>query len=150
MQQANKEMNLSIRERKMLKGIVNGLRPSEAARQAGYAESTIKAHLNQILGKPRVIEAINKILDDQGLSDEKLIEVLAKGIDATEFHYATLEGKITDTMESPDWRTRYKFLDTALKLKGIYPLKKKEVNHGVNVQTVFKEATQSHYDGEEK
>ena len=67
------------------------------------------------------------IMDDMGLTDERLIAILKEGLKATQtvrVKVISPKGNKEKDKESPDHPTRHKFLDTALKLKDKYPAEK--------------------------
>lgn len=117
---AKKNSNLTVRERRFAAGVVKGLTPTEAMRQAGYAESTALSKQGQKSEKVR--DFIVELMDEQGLSLRELLEVLKDGLGATK-QIALPDMSI---MEVPDYAVRHKFLETALKLRGY--LQKQEVN----------------------
>ncbi|VBB42102.1 hypothetical protein TRIP_B200242 [uncultured Desulfatiglans sp.] len=67
-------------------------------------------------------------LDELGLSDAALKRKLIDGLDAMKTLTATFKGKITDRLEVIDWATRAKFLDLALRVKGMYQPEKVQVD----------------------
>lgn len=139
---AKKKTNLdklNLRERKLFAGLEKGLNPTQAAIQAGYAESTARGRLKDILGKPRMQEAIADLMERMGISDEKLMRTLDEGLGATKTISAMVvapngEGMkdansmTKDFVDVPDFVARHKFLETGLKLKG-HMKEKVEVEH---------------------
>ena len=61
----------------------------------------------------------NELLDEMGMNDEQLNQILKDGLGATK--EVGLVAKIVD-----DYAVRHKYLDTAYKLKGVYPAEKHE------------------------
>lgn len=118
---------LTLRERKLIFGIAKGLDFSDAARQAGYAESTVNGHLNKIIGKRRVQEALDDIFKRIGLSDEQLAIALRAGLEATKpLPLMTVnDGSKGTYVEVPDHLMRHRYLETVLFLKGYIPYRKK-------------------------
>jgi len=118
---------LTIRERRLIVGIARGLDFAHAAREAGYAPSTVNGHLNKIVGKRRVREALDDTFKSIGLSDEQLAMALKKGLEATRLLPVTgaNEDSQRTCVEVPDYLTRHRYLETALFLKGYMPYKKK-------------------------
>jgi len=138
------KQKLNIRERKFIKGIMDGLTPTEAMRQAGYAENTATAKQAEKLAK--VGETIKDLMDKRGLTDERLLDVLDEGLRATKqiscnvIINATKDANEQDAMrpahemtkdfvEVEDYPTRHRYLETGLKLRGY--LQKQEVALGV-------------------
>jgi hypothetical protein len=140
-----KKTKLTIKERKLLQGIAKGLSVSAAARQAGYADSTSKVDVYKTLDKPRVQTAFLAILEKKGITDDKLGQVIADGLDANKVISANViapngEGMADahsmtkDFVEVPDHPTRHKFVDTVCKLKSHYPNEKIDVKHSVGAE----------------
>ena len=63
----------------------------------------------------------NELLDEMGMNDEQLHQILLEGLEADK-SIATKDDLIT----IDDFPTRHKYLDTAYKLKGVYPAEKHE------------------------
>ena len=63
----------------------------------------------------------NELLNEMGMNDEQLHEKLLEGLDATKS--ISSDNEIIDVDDFP---TRHKYLDTAYKLKGVYPAEKHE------------------------
>jgi hypothetical protein len=63
---------------------------------------------------------LSSLMDEMGLTDERLLKVLDEGLKAIN------RNKLGET---PDHPTRHKFLDTALKLKDKYPAGK--IDHSI-------------------
>jgi phage terminase small subunit len=76
---------LSIRERKFIKALVEGKTPTQAMREAGYAESTALAKQSEKVGK--LTGTIKELMDKKGLTDDYLLDVLMKGLQATKRIY---------------------------------------------------------------
>jgi phage terminase small subunit len=138
-----KKQDLNIRERRFIKGLMEGLTPTEAMRQAGYAENTALYKHGEKLRK--VKPTIEELMDKRGLTDDRLLDVLDKGLDATKniscnvIINATKDANEQDAMrpahemtkdfvEVEDYPTRHKYLETGLKLRG--HLQKTEVSLG--------------------
>ncbi len=70
------EKPLTIREQKVVRNLISGMTKKDALLSAGYAESTATKKAEEIVGKSRIKKAIQKILEEQGMTDEKLAEDL--------------------------------------------------------------------------
>ena len=115
---AKKLRKLSMRERKLIKGVVAGMRPSDAMRQAGYTDLTANRKGKMKVESSPVKEKIAELMDKMGLSDERLLSVMREGIEAHRVVTASLEGIITDEKSYVDHPTRHKYMETGLKLRG--------------------------------
>ena len=69
---------------------------------------------------PAVQQYMRKILWQAGVTDEKIAQRIAEGLDATtQKVFCTKDGDIITGEERPDHEQRGKFIDRALKLKGL-------------------------------
>lgn len=153
----DKKDDLNIRERKFIKGLMDGLTPTEAMRQAGYAENTALVKAGEKLEK--VKPTIKDLMDKRGLTDDKLLETLEEGLSATKVISAiVIKGKeedpaderdgmkdahslTRDFVDVEDYPTRHRYMETGLKLKGY--LMKQDLTLGnpdgspLNINVVF-------------
>lgn len=133
-------LKLNRRERLFLKELTSSpnISIAQAARNAGYAEGTVRSDIySKVHAKPSVQTAIADIMEKQGLTDDKLTSKLKEGLEATKVISCNViasdgEGMkdansmTKDFVDTPDYATQHKFLDTALKLKDKYPASKNE------------------------
>lgn len=119
---------LTLRERKLIAGIAAGLTVSAAARRAGYSKNTIDDRIHEIVGRSRVRLAIDRILESQGISDERLAKALSAGLEATKLvPGGNYEGPDRQSyLQVPDYNMWRKYLETVLYLKGYLARKNKE------------------------
>jgi hypothetical protein len=73
----------------------------QAMREAGYSDSTLTNQLTRS-------KAYAEIMDKIGLTDDYLTRQIKSGL-----HARTGDKR-------PDWSNRHKYLDTALRVKGVY------------------------------
>lgn len=131
------EKPLTLKERKLLQAYIETGSKTEAARQAGYK------NLNDawvVLARPHVNFAFQRIMEEKGLSDGKLLDMVVDGCKATRVISAnvimtgtkpgTLEpvapaagealanGKTFDFIEVPDHDARFKWGRLAFELSG--------------------------------
>jgi hypothetical protein len=136
-----KSERLKIRERKFIKAILDGKCPTDAMREAGYAENTALYKSGEKLKK--VKSTIQQLMEKRGLTDDRLLEVLEQGLESKKVIAANIiapngEGMkdanslTKDFIEVEDFATRHKYLDTALKLKDSYPASKINLKLGKN------------------
>jgi hypothetical protein len=92
---------------------------------------TARVIASENLTKPNVIKAIKSIADR--IPDELLERVHLEGLDAGKHTYKNNNetGEIEDMGVEPDYGVRHKYLDTAYKLKNLYP---KEGGGGTAIQ----------------
>lgn len=107
----------------VLKEVVKGSSIAKAMRKAGYSPSTAK-RTNKLTNTKGWQELL-----DQHLSEEKLTQVLAEGLNATKLSGTggmrmTLKagGEVDEVghsdLEVPDYAVRHKYLETGLKVRG--------------------------------
>lgn len=124
---------LNIRERNFVKGLIKGLTPTEAMRQAGYAETTAMHKQSEKLAK--VGDVLQAELEKVGLDETYLAHKLKEGCEATKQiscnviingHLSANEQDAMkpahemtkDFVEVEDFAVRHKYVETSLKLKG--------------------------------
>ena len=105
---------------KVAQGLASGLDQSEAVRQAGYAESTVRKKAYQIVQRPLVQSALTDALERQGLTMEKLIRPLLDGLHA---NHVVKSSENLEAIETnvPDVRTRMEAADRLAQLYGGIP-----------------------------
>lgn len=125
-----KKSNISISRklRRAVSWMSVGESKSDAFRKAGFRDS-----FNGNRALRRQLPQIIELLESEGLSDKKLVEVLKGGLSANKVISATIientgadsespgaqaSSKTQDFIEVPDWKTRHHYLKTALELKG--------------------------------
>jgi phage terminase small subunit len=134
-----KQKPLTPRERRLVYALTDPANKTttDALRAAGFAESTIKAQAKRTVGNSRIQKAIAELMEERGLTDERLLDVLSDGLKANKVISAMVvaaggtgmadaHSMTKDFVEVEDHFVRHKFLDTALKLKGSYPVEKKD------------------------
>lgn len=128
----SKKDGLTIKQRKFIKYYLESGNVSQSALKAGYA---FRQTGGDTLSKAVVQEAFEMLMDKQGITDEKLNQVLADGLDATKvvgyLHQYKKKGKngkvekiqpdeiiSSEFIDVPDMPTRHKYMEIAYKLKG--------------------------------
>jgi hypothetical protein len=109
---------LTVRQRKMVKGIVAGQRPTVAAREAGYSEATATHGITKLMNAAPFRAALGRSLSRAGITDRRLWAGLDKGLDAMETKFFQHEGQVVDSRDVIAWGPRHQHLETALRLKG--------------------------------
>jgi hypothetical protein len=123
----------TLKQKKAIKYIAEGDSVSKAMLKAGYSPATAKnpSELTERIG-------FKELLEIAGVSDEKLAEVLNRGLNATRVISAVggkeANGATTDFIEVPDYAVQHKYLETGLKLKG-----HQQENNLPNVIQIIKE-----------
>lgn len=111
-----REKKPSIRARKYIQNKIAGMSDRQAALNAGYAIDTADAASIKI-ETPAVKKLLTDLMDERGLTDDKLLDVLQDGLTNSNKIY----GSSDNFVEVPDHSTRHKYLETALKLKNKFP-----------------------------
>jgi len=106
----------TTRQRKLIKGMLDGKPVAQAAREAGYADSVIPTAIYKLIRRPAFLGALGEAMDGAGITDEKLLERLREGLDATTVKITPQNGSAVER-EVPDWDGRHRYLETALRLK---------------------------------
>lgn len=115
----NKTAKLTRRERLLFKHLAEkpGISIRDAARKAGYAESTVRSTIyTQLQAKASLNTNMKEIMDSQGLTDERLVEKISEGLEAMRV-FTDKEGLIETAI--PDFALRAKYLELTAKLKGL-------------------------------
>ena len=118
-----KKKKLTIKEAKLVKAKIQGKTHKEAYKEAGYSlsksEHSNVSNTDKILNKPHVKEAFNKALEKANITEERLAIKLSEGLDATKAVVMGKESTESFVDVQPDYAIRHKYLETALKVKGI-------------------------------
>jgi len=103
------------KQKKALLNVVeNGGNVYKAMIDAGYSVAT--AHTPQKLTESK---AFTQYMEEAGLTDEKLVTVLNEGLGASKAVVMGKESSESFVDVQPDYPTRHKYLETALRVKGI-------------------------------
>lgn len=103
------------KQAKALQNIVeNGGNVSKAMIDAGYSPATAKTPSKLTRSK-----SFLKVMEQAGITDEKLSEVIKEGLEANKVIVMGKDSGESFVDITPDHPTRHKFLETALKVKGI-------------------------------
>ena len=106
---------VSIRERQFAKQLVEGVLPTEAARNLGIPNPGHWQH--EALNKPAVSRFIDQMLDANGLTESYVAQVHKGLLSANRTIVATRDGKITDKLEVPDNNARMNAVKTAYEVR---------------------------------
>lgn len=105
---------MTAKQRKYVRGVVMGKSKTQAALAAGYAFPTAKTAV-QSIEKPYVKEAIERALDKAGITEERIAQKINEGLEAKR----TVGFGDDNVIEAPDYQVQHKYLETAIKLKGL-------------------------------
>jgi hypothetical protein len=109
---------LTVRQRKLVHGLVAGQRPTDAARAAGYSEATAVHGITRLMAGAPFRAALSRSLSRAGITDTKLWAGLKDGLTALETKFFADKGQVTDQRDVIAWGPRHQHLETALRLKG--------------------------------
>lgn len=101
---------------------------SASAKASGYRAKTDDSfrsigHKNY----KRLQDQIEKWIDEEGLSEIKLKLLLIEGLQALETKFFAFQGEVVEEKEVIPWHVREKYLELALKVKGMFAPEKKEL-----------------------
>ena len=115
---------LTIKQKKLVKGIVAGKTQRQAAKEAGLNES----YASNILKEPHIVLKIQDLMEGMGLSDAVLLIKHRELLNAQKqiSGVKDADGGSVEFIEVPDYQTQIKALESAYKLKGAY-VEKKEI-----------------------
>lgn len=127
------EDKLTKQDKKFVEKVVETGNLTKAVQEAYDIEDPKYASVKgqRLIAKDRIKNAIQTLADR--IPDDKLHQVLMDGLDATKRSGTGgmkigigTDGKVNDfghtEIDEPDYATRHKYLDTALKIKGAYEL----------------------------
>lgn len=108
------EQALTIKQRKFVRFYLQTGNASQSALKAGYKN---RMSAFDTLTKPYVQSLMLQIMEQKGITDKKLANVLKEGLSAKRV-VAIADGDDEKRIEVADLSTRHKYLETALKIKG--------------------------------
>lgn len=120
--------DLTVKQQRFVQGYLSGKTITAAATEAGYSPSTAARGATELLRSPKVRTAIQTALEAAGITDERLAATISDGLEATKTAHIVHGGQM-QTLESPDWAARHRFVDTSLRLKNSYPAEEVNVTH---------------------
>lgn len=131
-----KESSKAMRERIILKAILEGKNKREAWLLAGYSESYINKMYGKGMENMSIQPAIRTLMAEKGLTDAYLVEKLKEGLNAYKPISCLVianngEGMkdansmTKDFVDVPDFLVIHKNLQLAFKLADLYPVEKK-------------------------
>ena len=128
-----KPLSLKPKQRKVIRDVANGVSVYDAARAAGYSETSAQRGLAGVITTPEKRERVREIFQ-RHCPAEKIAKVLAEGLESTRVSRATHEGRFIDERVDIDFETRRRYAESAAKLTGYYqPEEDKPVNVQVNL-----------------
>jgi phage terminase small subunit len=109
---------LTIKQRRLVANKAKGMSGAAAAREAGYSPRSAREIAAETLAKPNVQAALVKAMDDAGITDAKIAEVLKEGMAAQRVVATVMRRGKPELIERPDHATRHRFTETAIDVKG--------------------------------
>lgn len=129
-----KKPKLTVKETKLIKGVVAGKSQAQAAIAAGYSPKAARVVASQTLSKPNVQEALHAALVKHGITLDQAIAPIGKALVATKI---LITGKDEDAFAEivEDIDMQLKGSDRALKLMGVNNQEGGTTNYNfINVQ----------------
>lgn len=122
------ETGLTIKQRAVVHGVLEGKTQERAAIDAGYSPASARATGSEIMRRPDTLAYMRKCLSEAGLTPESIASKLTQGINEANQYALSRDG--TAVTLGPDWHARAKMLDMAMKAQGGYPDPRIEQNVG--------------------
>ena len=113
-------MRASIKERKLVQGVLEGKSVRQAAKDAAYAKSTADVKSYGILRCPRVQSFLTEALERAGITPETLAKPVVEALQARVRVTNHQRGTITET-DLPDHQTRMQVYDRVVATYGAVP-----------------------------
>ncbi len=118
MPRANRQ-TLDERERRFVKGVVEGKSRIQAAKDAGYATSTAEKKSYALLQRPLVSSALTNALERAGVTLVHIVQPIADALKATKSH-VNKDGVMVES-QMPDHKIRLEASRDAVALLGGIP-----------------------------
>lgn len=125
-----KARSLTPRQRKFIKGLVEGKSATQAVIDAGYSKKCSRAIASEILTKPYIQEAIGKLMEKSEIDDFTLAIMHRELIAGRELGP---DGKPKDPNAKIDFAARARGLDMIFRLRGEYA-QESQANKGVVIR----------------
>lgn len=121
---------LTMRERRLAMGLMEGKTQVQAIKDAGYPETKHgwRQTAYDVLKKPHVADYMRALMDAAGLSDMDLVEKAKELMNATRTELDR-NGDIREM--GPDGMTQFKALELAFRVRDRMPSTRHEVEHTV-------------------
>jgi hypothetical protein len=119
-----------VRRQRLVEALINGECLKDVAIQSGLSPKTASQQASDILKHPEAQATFLRILEEEGLTDEKLAAKLVSLLNAEHTVLAQHEGKFTDRKEIPAIETQRKTAELVARLKGHL----KESSTGGNIE----------------
>lgn len=107
-----------IRRNRLIQAAINGECLKDVAIEAGYSPKTASAQASQILKSPQAKATFDKILEERGITDNRLADKIDGLLEGTRPIWAQWKGEFTDSRDIPALETQRRTLEMVLKLKG--------------------------------
>lgn len=124
-----KPAKLTTKQRKLIKGVIEGKTQKQAAIDAGYSEGSAETTASKTLAKEQVKASIQDLMEHMGLSDGALLikhrELLEaqkqiSGVKDRGGNPKEADGGSLEFVDVPDYQIQAKALEMAYKLKGAF------------------------------
>jgi len=120
---------LTERQSRFVDNYVDSGNGAEAARRAGYSEERARITASELVSKRNIQAAIAERMDEGGITEKRLLKVLDEGLSATKTHFNQKTDGDAEKEVHDDYAVRHRYLDTALKLRDMFPAEKKKLRH---------------------
>lgn len=132
-----RKSGISFKRQKFAEHYVsNGGNQTEAAMRSHSCKNRNVAGVLgfELMQKPEVRGEIERLMDEQNITDEDIVRKLGEGLEAKVV--SDYKGEAEET-NIPDHKTRHKFLETVVDIKGLRaPQKTENVNYDLKVDAM--------------
>lgn len=130
----SKKTGITLRERKLIKGIISGKTKQQAALDAGFGSNLASSAqlAYQTLKKPSTREALLEAMEKAGIGDNALAQAMREGLKAKK----AIAMRDDKPVMVDDHLSRAKFVDIAVKIRGDYASEKVEHSGQVDIRSV--------------
>lgn len=118
MGEKKKEPKLTVKQKKLLKGVMEGKSRKQAAISAGYSPASAHSTATLTLNNSKVKTAFQNMLDKAGLTDDALAKKFQELVTAKETKFFQKDGVVVETRDVEAIETQRKTAEFVAKLKG--------------------------------
>lgn len=112
------KMTVKRRRAIVVKGVLDNKSSKEICEEAGLNTKEPSRAVNQIMRHPETQILFTKVMERQGVSDDRIAQKISDLLDAKKVIYAQKDGIFTDEREVEDRECQRKTAELAARLKG--------------------------------
>ena len=133
-----KKKKLTIRQRKIIKGVIAGLSGKNAAKRAGHkgSDAALRNAASRVITNDYIQSSIRKAMRKAKIDDGFLTKVLKDGLKANSIRFFQRDGIVRDKRVCADHPTRKGFLDIAHKIEGNFAPEKIDLTDNREIKQI--------------